>query len=117
MPIVEIASAITAVLTSILLVKRFVVPGVRRINAFLDWQDSFKADWQGEPARAGRDKVPGVMERLNKLDGELSRNGGTSMKDVLERTQRDVQNLGKRVAKIEEQQQNLSDAILEKILD
>lgn len=117
MPIVEIAAAITAVLTAVLLVKRFVVPVIQRFNQFLDWQDQFRIDWQGEPARAGRDKVPGVMERLNKLDGELSRNGGTSMKDVLEKTQKDVQNLGKRVAKIEQQQQNLSDAILERVLD
>lgn len=117
MPIVEIAAAITAVLTAVLLVKRFVVPVFKRLERFLDWQDQFKADWQGEPARAGRDRVPGVMERLNKLDGELSHNGGTSMKDILNRTQKDVQNLSKRVAKIEQQQQNLSDAILGKMLD
>jgi len=42
-------------------------------------------DWSGEEAGPGRDCVPGIMERLNKLDGELSQNGGTSTKDVVNR--------------------------------
>jgi hypothetical protein len=117
MPILELVAAATAILTLGFLVKRFVMPAVRRVNQFLDWQDDFRKDWQGEPARAGRDATLGVMERLNQIDGELSRNGGTSMKDVLEKTQKDVQSLGKRVGKVEQQQQNLSDTILEKLLD
>lgn len=42
-------------------------------------------DWEGEEATPGRDRVPGVMERLNKLDGELSQNGGKSTKDTVNR--------------------------------
>ena len=42
-------------------------------------------DWSGEEAEPGRDRVPGVMERLNKLDGELSNNGGKSTKDVVDK--------------------------------
>ena len=43
-------------------------------------------DWEGEEAEPGRDKVPGVMERLNKMDGELSQNGGyTTVKDRVDR--------------------------------
>ena len=42
-------------------------------------------DWEGEVAEPGRDATPGVMERLNKLDGELSNNGGKSTKDVVDR--------------------------------
>ncbi len=37
------------------------------------------------PGGPGRDPVPGVMERLNRLDGELSNNGGSSVKDAIER--------------------------------
>ena len=43
-------------------------------------------DWEGEEESPGRDRVPGVMERLNKLDGELSNNGGyTTVKDRVDR--------------------------------
>lgn len=55
-------------------------------------------DWRGEEASDGRDATPGVMYRLNKLDGELSHNGGKSLKDL--------------VAKIEKRQTRL-EAILE----
>ena len=42
-------------------------------------------DWEGEEAEPGRDRVPGVMERLNKLDGELSNNGGSTTKDKVDK--------------------------------
>lgn len=115
MPIIEIATAITAVLTAVFLVKRFVAPAVKRFERFLDWQDQFRLDWQGEPARAGRDATLGVMERLNRLDGELSRNGGTSVKDVVESMKKDVCNINKRLTKLEKSQDNMNQAILEKI--
>ncbi|CAB4123685.1 hypothetical protein UFOVP45_7 [uncultured Caudovirales phage] len=51
----------------------------------MDAWDTFMRDWAGEPARKGRSRVPGVMERLNKLDGELSHNGGSSIKDAVKR--------------------------------
>ncbi len=35
-----------------------------------------------------RSFVPGVMERLNRLDGELSNNGGSSVKDAIERIEK-----------------------------
>lgn len=41
-------------------------------------------DWEGEEQSPGRDRVPGVMERLNKLDGELSNNGGSTTKDKVD---------------------------------
>ena len=43
-------------------------------------------DWEGEEASPGRDAVPGVMQRLNNMDGELSQNGGfTTVKDRVDR--------------------------------
>ena len=43
-------------------------------------------DWEGEEVSPGRDAVPGVMERLNRMDGELSQNGGfTTVKDRVDR--------------------------------
>jgi len=47
-------------------------------------------DWAGEEARPGRDAIPGVMQRLNEIDGELKRNGGSSMKDSLDRIEKDL---------------------------
>ena len=44
------------------------------------WED-FWDDWTGTPAGPGRSAVPGVMERLQSIDGELQRNGGNSLKD------------------------------------
>ena len=57
-------------------------PGYKKVKEFSDWFDHFKRDWMGEEEAPGRDRIPGVMERLNKLDGELSQNGGKSTKDV-----------------------------------
>lgn len=57
-------------------------PGYKRVKELSEWFDHFKRDWIGEEAAPGRDRIPGVMERLNKLDGELSQNGGKSTKDV-----------------------------------
>lgn len=43
--------------------------------------EAFWEDWTGTPAGPGRSAVPGVMERLQSIDGELQRNGGNSLKD------------------------------------
>lgn len=58
-------------------------PGYKKVKEFGEWFDHFKRDWVGEEEAPGRDRIPGVMERLNKLDGELSQNGGKSTKDVV----------------------------------
>lgn len=57
-------------------------PGYKKLKELSGWFDHFQRDWMGEEESPGRDRVPGVMERLNKLDGELSQNGGKSTKDV-----------------------------------
>lgn len=56
----------------------------KSFTLFKTW-GQFIVDWNGEDAREGRDEIPGVMARLNKLDGELSHNGGNSIKDVVHR--------------------------------
>lgn len=37
--------------------------------------DEFREDWYGEPARPGRDAIPGVPERLSRIETELSSSG------------------------------------------
>lgn len=56
---------------------------VRKLNSLFGTWGKFIRDWEGEEATEGRDAVPGVMARLNKLDGELSHNGGKSIKDMV----------------------------------
>ena len=60
-------------------------PAYKKVKRFVYWLDMFMRDWEGEPEEPGRDRTPGVMERLNKLDGELSNNGGKSTKDVVDK--------------------------------
>jgi hypothetical protein len=61
-------------------------PFYKRLKRFMQWMERFMRDWEGEEAEPGRDRVPGVMERLNKMDGELSQNGGyTTVKDRVDR--------------------------------
>jgi hypothetical protein len=69
----------------------------RRIHEFMDNWDQFHRDWSGEPAMPGRSAVPGVMERLNRIDGELKRNGGSSMKDALNRVEKKLEQIDARL--------------------
>lgn len=59
----------------------------------------FMEDWHGASQRPGRDAVPGVMERLNRIDGELKHNSGSSMKDALKRIEGKVDRLDERIEK------------------
>ena len=80
-----IAGATASAIASVYFV---IAPSVKRIRSMMEWLERFRRDWEGEPGGPGRDSVPGVMERLNRLDGELSNNGGTSVKDAIERIEK-----------------------------
>ena len=82
-------------------------PAYKRIKEFADWLERFKRDWEGTPAEPGRDAVPGIMERMNRMDGELSQNGGYST--VKDRVDRLYENQGKVI----ETQDKLLDAFVE----
>jgi hypothetical protein len=61
-------------------------PLFKRLRRWGQWMERFMRDWEGEREEPGRDRVPGVMERLNNMDGELSNNGGFStVKDRVDR--------------------------------
>lgn len=68
-------------------------PIAGRFKKWMTTWESFLEDWAGEEARPGRDRVPGVMERLNDIDGELKRNGGNSIKDSVERIELNMKDL------------------------
>jgi hypothetical protein len=65
-----------------------IAPFFTKIRSMMDWLEKFRRDWEGEPGGPGRSPVPGVMERLNRLDGELSHNGGSSLKDAIDRIEK-----------------------------
>jgi len=80
-----VAGATASALASVYFV---IAPSLRKIRSMMEWLEKFRRDWEGEPGGPGRDAVPGVMERLNRLDGELSNNGGSSMKDAIDRIEK-----------------------------
>ena len=80
-----VAGATASALVSVSFV---IAPFLRKTRSMMTWLEKFRRDWEGEPGGPGRDPVPGVMERLNRLDGELSNNGGSSLKDAIERIEK-----------------------------
>ena len=61
-------------------------PLYKKLKRWGQWMERFMRDWEGEEASPGRDAVPGVMQRLNNMDGELRQNGGfTTVKDRVDR--------------------------------
>jgi hypothetical protein len=61
-----------------------------------NWE-RFMRDWLGEAEAPGRDAVPGVMARLNDIDGELKHNGGSTMKDAIKRIENKLQRIDERL--------------------
>ena len=79
-----VATAATAVCTGAFFVwRKGIRPRLHRTRDFLD-------DWSGTPARPGVKARPGVMERLESIEGQLRPNGGTSMHDAVNRIEQAV---------------------------
>jgi hypothetical protein len=91
------AAAVVAVGSALVMLWKLVKPICDRVHKFMDAWDAFLRDWAGEPASPGRSAVPGVMERLNRIDGELKRNGGSSMKDTLNRVEKKLEQIDARL--------------------
>ena len=91
------AAAVVAVGSALVMLWKLVKPICDRVHKFMDAWDAFLRDWAGEPASPGRSAVPGVMERLNRIDGELKRNGGSSMKDALNRVEKKLEQIDARL--------------------
>jgi len=66
---------------------------LRPLKQQADRIEMFWEDWNGTPARPGHSAVPGVMDRLARIDGELQRNGGNSLKDQVAATVHKVDQL------------------------
>jgi hypothetical protein len=100
-------AAIIAVGAAIGVLRKLLKPILTRLHAAMDFWEEFSRDWAGEEKAPGRSAVPGVMERLNRIDGELKRNGGSSMKDSISRIE---QTQTKILNRLEEGNQRFADA-------
>lgn len=105
------ATTIIALGGAVGVVWKLTKPIVKKTKKLLEALDRFVRDWEGEEAAPGRDAIPGVMERLNKIDGELKHNGGSSMKDSLRRIEKKIAQIDERL----EEGNKRFDAIEEKL--
>lgn len=81
--LITIFATVGVITAALLGLRQLIQPYKEKADLFMSWFEDFKRDWSGEEESPGRDRIPGVMERLNRLDGELSSNGGKSTKDVV----------------------------------
>lgn len=112
-----VTGIIIAITAAILGVTQVVYPLYKKVNALFDTWSSFTRDWNGEPEEPGRAAVPGVMQRLNKLDGELSHNGGSSLKDAVDRLEKNQDKLIQKIEEAETQRLSVQTSLLEAILN
>lgn len=76
---------------------KILFPIVSRTRAFLAKLETFMLDWNGTPARPGHKAEAGVMERLQKIEGELKHNGGSSIKDAIRRVEQKLEQIDVRL--------------------
>lgn len=82
--VATVGGGVVVMLTGIGAAARYVGRPMRRL---LRQNDEFREDWYGEPARAGVDPRPGVMERLKGIENELRPNGGSTLRDAINRVE------------------------------
>ena len=97
---IQVVSAVGTVLATWLLIVKIIVPTRNKVKKAINDLDNFLVDWSGSDSRPGRDRTPGVMERLNEIDGQLKNNGGTSVKDAVDRIEINVTEIHDRTDQI-----------------
>jgi len=91
------SAAIISIGGAIGVLYKIFAPLFKKTKHLLDSLSRFTTDWFGEDEAPGRDKVPGVMERLNNIDGELKHNGGSTMKDAIRRVEKKLNEIDSRL--------------------
>ena len=91
--LVQIFAAVGTIAGAIVLFAKVIYPAFKRVSKWMNTWEDFMDDWFGAEPRPGRDRTKGVMERLNDIDGELKNNGGSSIKDAVDRIEKDVKEL------------------------
>jgi len=62
---------------------KVLTPVFKKTKKLMDALNRFTIDWFGEEGDHVHPRRPGVLERITKLEAELSHNGGKSVKDVV----------------------------------
>ena len=109
---IQFLASMAVVLTaSITILTVVVIPLVRRVKKINDGWDDFMRDWKGEDATSGRDHAPGVMERLNDIDGEFKKNSGSTLKDAVARIESKLEEVDQRLQKGDERMSRIEDKL------
>jgi hypothetical protein len=113
------AATIVSIIVGGIAILGFLASVWMKLQKLINNVDTFMVDWTGSDERPGRDKVPGVMERLNKIDGELKHNGGSTMKDAVKRIETKLDRIEGRIEKGDARFQEGTDRfeIIERRLD
>lgn len=103
------AATIIAVGGALGVIWKLVSPLIKKTRHLLNELERFTTDWFGEEGDSVHPSRPGVLARLKTLEGELSKNGGKSVKDTVNRIEQRLEEgnkmfsqLDQRVAQIEE---------------
>lgn len=97
--LIWLAGLLTAVGTVCGFVWVTLVKPVRRIVS--SWA-RFSDTWHGTPASPGWDPVPGIPERIQRIEREVQRNGGQSLKDRVFHIDRKLDQLADSHAEVRE---------------
>lgn len=108
---VQVVGVLGAIIVVVAIAYKMMLKPMKACKSFFSWVNKFRRDWEGEEADSGRDAVPSVMQRLNVLDGELSRNSGKSLKDYVVRLELKLDKLVKRIDGIEDRQKEIQESI------
>ena len=107
------AAAIIAIGGAGTVVWKIFKPLVTQTKKLIHSLDKFTEDWFGTEPSPGRDAVPGVMARLNNIDGELKHNGGSTMKDAMRRLEQSGTERDRVLERIEERLACIDDRLVE----
>lgn len=80
--VATVGGGVVVMLTGVAAAARYIGRPMRKL---LQQNNEFREDWYGESARPGIDPRPGVMERLKGIEGELRPNGGSTLRDAVNR--------------------------------
>jgi hypothetical protein len=79
------SAAIIAVGGAFGILWKIITPVVVTYKRITSSVDLFMKDWFGEPGDSIHPPVPGMLERMRAVEGELKHNGGSSIKDAVKR--------------------------------
>jgi hypothetical protein len=88
-----------------------IIPMVKKFKKLSSGWEDFMRDWKGEDDTPGRDATPGVMERLNNIDGEFKKNSGSTLKDAVARIESKLSEIDSRLEKGNERMDRIEEKL------